>query len=233
MITLAVINESTAISDTQIQKMLPAFATQWNRDLVRAWGVDDVSFALIPKGAVPPPGAWWLVWLDDSDQADALAYHDLTDEGLPLSKVFVKTVLADRASLSVAATHELCEMAVDPTINLSAQDERGTFWAYECADPVEDDRYAYKIEDVLVTDFVLPSWFGYKNSQGPFDFCNHCTDAFQILARGYAQEFGPSGWTQVNGAQVTKARSLNAVAGSRRQRRERGKARLSRSRARR
>jgi len=57
-------------------------------------------------------GSWWLVFLDDSDQADALAYHDLTEDGLPISKVFVKTILADNASVSVGATHELCEMAV-------------------------------------------------------------------------------------------------------------------------
>ena len=56
------------------------------------------------------------MFLEDSDQANALAHHDLRDEGLPISKVFVITILADKASLSVRATHEIC-------------------------DPVEDDRY--------------------------------------------------------------------------------------------
>ncbi len=230
MITIAVFNEATGITDAQVQAMLPAFTIQWNRDLAPAWGIDEVRFEFTPKGQPPTSGAWWLVWLDDSDQADALAYHDVTDEGLPLSKVFVKTIVADNASLSVAATHELCEMAVDPTINLAAQDQRGTFWAYECADPVEDERYGYKIGDVLVSDFVLPAWFGYKSSKGPFDFRNHCTDAFQILAQGYAQEFGQSGWSQVNGSRVTKTRAASAPTGSRRERRLRGTARWSRSR---
>ena len=44
------------------------------------------------------------MFLDNSDQAGALAYHDLTNEGLPLSKVFVKTIQADNASVSVGAT---------------------------------------------------------------------------------------------------------------------------------
>jgi len=108
MITIAVMNESTAISDTQVQMMLPAFTTQWNRDLAPIWGLDRVTFALIPKQGRPLAGAWWLVWLDDADQGDALAYHDLTDEGLPLCKVFVKTTLADGASISVAASHAIC-----------------------------------------------------------------------------------------------------------------------------
>ena len=40
-----------------------------------------------------------MVFLDNSDQAGALAYHDLTDEGWPISKVFVKTIVGDNASV--------------------------------------------------------------------------------------------------------------------------------------
>jgi hypothetical protein len=104
---LAVINQSTVISDADVQKMLPAFTQQWNNDLKPVWGVDPATFTFVPKGHAPAAGTWWLVFLDDSDQAGALAYHDLTNEGLPISKVFVKTLLADKASVSVGATHEL------------------------------------------------------------------------------------------------------------------------------
>src|SRR2546428_14028946 len=38
-------------------------------------------------------GAWAMTFLDDADQPGALAYHDLTPDGLPLAKVFVKTTL--------------------------------------------------------------------------------------------------------------------------------------------
>jgi hypothetical protein len=230
MITVAVMNSSRTITDGEIQAMLPAFETQWNRDLAPAWGIDQVTMPFFAAGAAPPKGAWWLVWLDDSDQADALAYHDLTDEGLPLSKVFVKTIKADKASLSVAATHELCEMAVDPTINLAAQDSKGTFWAYESADPVEADQFGYEIGTVLVTDFLLPTWFDFKGSSGPYDFKGHCTDAFQILSGGYAQQFNESsGWVQLNARSIKNAKALNAPDGSRRERRRRGHSSWSRS----
>ncbi|HET7502251.1 MAG TPA: hypothetical protein VFK02_14635 [Kofleriaceae bacterium] len=230
MITIAVINESP-ISDAEIQKMLPAFETQWNRDLRPAWALEESKFTLVSKADLVPPGAWWLVWLNDSDQADALAYHDVTDEGLPLSKVFVKTIQGDNASLSVAATHEICEMAVDPTLNLAAQDQAGTFWAYEIADPVESDQYGYEIDGILVTDFVLPSWFGFKSSQAPFDFKHHCTDAFQVLAGGYAQKFTQDGWMQVT-KRANSHRANHPSEGSRRERRSRGHARWNRSRQR-
>ena len=154
---IAVINESTAFADADVQKMLPAFDQQWNKDLLPVWGVDAAAFAFVPKGQAPAAGAWWVVFLDDSDQAGALAYHDLTNEGLPISKVFVKTILADHASVSVGATHEICEMAVDPWLNSAYQDLQGIFWAGEVCDPVEDDQYGYQIGDVLVTDFVTPT----------------------------------------------------------------------------
>ena len=219
---IAVINESTAIADADVQKMLPAFDQQWNQDLQRVWGVDKASFAFVPKGQAPAAGSWWVVFLDDSDQAGALAYHDLTDEGLPISKVFVKTLLADHASISVGATHELCEMAVDPWLNSAYQDQQGTFWAGEVCDPVEDEQYGYMIGDVLVTDFITPNWFGHQHAQGAIDLKDHCRAGFEVLTGGYAQKFDPQqGWVQVTGSMASHSRRARAPRGSRRERRER------------
>jgi len=223
MLQIAVINESAAIADVPIQDMIPAFSTQWNTDLNAAWGVGAAQFIFSPKSATPGTGAWWVVFLDDSDQADALAYHDLTNEGLPISKIFVKTIEADKASLSVGASHEVCEMAVDPWLNSAYQDMHGIFWAGEVCDPVEDDQYGYTIGGTLVTDFVTPSWFGHKGAQGPIDEKGHAGSAFQVLTGGYAQKWDPQkGWQQVTGAQALKSsRVAHAPRGSRRERRAR------------
>jgi hypothetical protein len=103
---ISVVNESTKVSDADVQKMLPAFAQQWNKDLLPVWGVDKASFTFVPTTKKPPAGSWWLVFFDNSDQAGALAYHDLTNDGLPISKVFVETILAANDSVSVGATHK-------------------------------------------------------------------------------------------------------------------------------
>jgi len=223
MLQIAVINESTAIADGPVQQMIPAFSTQWNTDLNAVWGVGAAQFAFSPKSTTPAAGAWWVVFLDNSDQADALAYHDLTNEGLPISKVFVKTIEADKASLSVGASHEICEMAVDPWLNSAYQDMQGVFWAGEVCDPVEDDQYGYTIGATLVTDFVTPNWFGHQNAQGPIDRQGHAQSAFQVLTGGYAQKWDPQkGWQQVTGAQAMKSsRIARAPKGSRRERRAR------------
>jgi hypothetical protein len=229
---IAVINESTAISDADVQKMIPAFTQQWNSALKPIWGVDDATFAFVPKGQQPAAGTWWMVFLDDSDQADALAYHDLTNDGWPISKIFVKTILADNASVSVGATHEMCEMAVDPWLNSAYQDLQGAFWAGEVCDPVEDDQYGYDIGGILVTDFVTPNWFGHQHAQTQIDFKDHSNVAFEVLSGGYAQKFDPQqGWQQITGSKARRSKMAEKCPpGSRRDRRIRQwKSRLERS----
>jgi hypothetical protein len=222
MLQIAVINESTVTSDAAVQKMLPAFDQQWNKDLLPIWGVEAATFTFVPKGTRPVAGSWWVVFLDNSDQAGALAYHDLTNEGLPISKVFVRTLQDDNASVSVGATHEICEMAVDPWLNGAYQDLQGTFWAGEICDPVESDQYGYEIGGVLVTDFVTPNWFAHQHAQGPIDLKGHALAPFEVLTGGYAQYFDPRrGWVQVTGASAKRSKRADAAIGSRRERRMR------------
>lgn len=222
MLQIAVINESSAISDRDVQGMISAFSAQWNNDLNAVWGVGAAQFSFFSKGSRPPAGTWWVVFLDDSQQAETLAYHDLTDESLPISKVFVKTIQADHASVSVGATHEICEMAVDPWLNSAYQDSDGAFWAGEVCDPVEDDQYGYEIGGVLVTDFVTPNWFGHQNAVGPIDFRGQASKAFEVLTGGYAQKYEPpAGWEQITGAKAKASQRAKAQKGSRRERRKR------------
>jgi len=135
----------------------------------------------------------------------------------------VKTIKADNASVSVGATHEICEMAVDPWLNSAYQDPQGVFWAGEVCDPVEDDQYGYQIGGVLVTDFVTPNWFGHQHAQSNIDLKGHANAPFEVLTGGYAQKFDPqAGWQQVTGSMARRSkRVVNAPEGSRRERRAR------------
>lgn len=226
MPNIAVINESTAIADDRVKAMLPALQTQWNRDLQPMWGVEEAGLVFVPKGIAPASGLWWSVFLDDSDQAGALAYHDLTNEGLPIAKTFVKTLLADGASISVGVSHEHCEMAVDSDINGAVQDDAGTFWANEICDAVESDQYGYDIEGTRVSNFILRPWYKPAHSRGPYDFRGHCRKPFEILAGGYAQVFSTQqrGWVQITGPNaLLRSHAAIAAPGSRRERRARSR----------
>src|ERR1043165_1231956 len=80
-----------------------------------------------------------------------------TDWGLPLGKVFVRTTLSSKNLVSVTASHELAEMLADPAIDLAAEAPDGTFYAYEVADPVEDE--TFQVAGIPLSNFAYPSWF--------------------------------------------------------------------------
>ncbi len=75
-IKIAVLNRSAAVTDAQVQAVVPPLQTQIRRDFAPVWGV-DADLAFVPAGVAPATGSWWLVILDDSDQATALGYHDM------------------------------------------------------------------------------------------------------------------------------------------------------------
>jgi len=147
------------------------------------------------------PGAWAMVFLDNADQANALAYHDLTPDGLPQSKVFVKTTLAANELVSVSASHELVEMLVDPAINLmTTGPDRKTTYAYESADPVE--ALSFKVSGIPMSNFVHPAYFEDFHKPGSvlFDHMGVVEKPFEILAGGYQITFRNGKWSQIFGS---------------------------------
>jgi hypothetical protein len=152
-------------------------------------------------------GAWAMVFLDNADQAGALAYHDLTPDGMPEAKVFVKTTLDNKDLVSVSASHELVEMLVDPAINLmTTGPDPKTMYAYESADPVEE--LSFKVNGIPMTDFVYPAYFEafHKAGSARFDQLKKIKRPFQILAGGYQSLFKNGKWSQVFGSTAKKKR---------------------------
>ena len=226
MITIAIINESTVLSDDLVSGgVLDALRTQLTRDFCGAWnvGIPKLIFAAKGPGGQPPTltaDTWVIAILDDSDQADALGYHDETANGTPLGKVFAKSCLDDHVSWTVCLSHELLEMLADPYINLCAEGADGRIRAMEVCDAVEDDSCGYEISGILVSDFVLPAWFSLRNVPAPFDFCKKVPAAFALAQGGYISIMAAGNWSQEN-ADTKAARKRPAQKGSRRERRRR------------
>jgi hypothetical protein len=223
-IQVAIVNASTAVQDSQVQAIVPALQTQVHRDFAPVWGV-DADLIFVGHGAAPPAGSWWLTVLDNSDQAGALGYHDLTDEGLPAGKAFAGTDIQAGNSWTTTVSHELLEMLGDPDVDLCAYAQKDSggmiLYAYEVCDACEADSSGYPIDGVLVSDFVYPAWF--ESFRAPnstqFDYRKLIAQPFQLLAEGYISQFDTSstdGWTQASPAGRYAAR---APVGSRRERR--------------
>lgn len=144
------------------------------------------------------PGNWGMVFIDNPDVAGALGYHDLTNDGLPLSKIFVKTTRDNGDEVSVTAAHELVEMLIDPGVQMIAQDlKTGTMYAYEVADAVEAEEFL--VDGVPMSNFQYPAWFeGFrKPGSVKFDHLGTCKKPFQINKGGYMSIYDGSNWTQI------------------------------------
>jgi hypothetical protein len=180
--TIACVNRATVPLGVDFDALIAALQRFVNEFFAPVWG----THANLVKAANFLPGAWAMVFSDDADVARALGYHDLTPDGLPLSKVFVKTTLADRQKVSVTACHELAEMLVDPAVNLWAEGPQGTLYAYEMSDAVEE--VEFDIDGIAMSDFVFPAYFeGFrKPKSAQFDYCHKVSRPFQLLPGGYA-----------------------------------------------
>ena len=204
--------------------MVAALQKQVDTDFGPAWHTGaQVDF--VASAARPPADAWVVAVLDNSDQAGALGYHDLTPAGLPLGKVFAGTDRQYNQKVSVTLSHELLEMLGDPWMNLTAQSDDGKFYAWEACDAIEADQLGYDINGVTVSDFVTPHWFGH--GAGPVDFKQRVTTPFELAAGGYISVFDPAsgqGWQQVTARQPAQLSAAELIhsrprIGSRRERR--------------
>lgn len=230
-IQVAVVNESTVCGDDEIAEITHALQHQVDHDFRPTWGI-AAELTAVPKGQAPAAAAWVLGVFDDSDQAGALGYHDLTPELHPVGKVFAATDKKYGAAVSVTCSHELLEMLGDAYINTTALDPRsGRLYAYENADAVEADDLGYEIDGTLVSDFVLPQFFDpqHAGKGQPLSFKGHVNEPFSLAKGGYLSflDLGDlkKGWQQVTAEGTPDAgrepgqRSIDIVPGSRRHRR--------------
>jgi len=151
--TIAFVNLANTPLGVDLDKLVAALAKQLQQDFVPIWGYPAKLY--VTQNA--KPDEWQVVFLNDADAANALGYHDLTKNGQPISKVFVKTTISAGEKVSVTASHELLEMLIDPGAQLWAQSSDGKFYAYEMCDAVEAAEYL--IDGIAVSDFVYPSFF--------------------------------------------------------------------------
>lgn len=191
---IACFNKATVPLGVDYKDLIAALQVYVDKHIVPVWGTP----AKLVKTAGFRKGMWAIVFLDDADQEGALAYHDLTPEGMPLSKVFVKTTLENGDLVSVSTSHELVEMLVDPAVNLLTTGPGAkTVYCYESADPVE--ALSFPVNGIPMSDFVYPSYFEIFHKPGSvtFDHMKKVKRPFEILNGGYQIVFKNGKWDEI------------------------------------
>lgn len=164
---IAIVNQSTVVSLSDVSAAVAALQIQLDRDFSPAWGI-------WARLGVNDGAAERILVLDDTNQADALGYHTITQQDVQDGEAWPATL-----------SHELLEQLCDPLTNLAAEGSyqgKAAVFAFEVCDPVENDEY--QINGIPVSNFVLPSWFqeGYT---GRVDHLGRLSKSFTLSPGGY------------------------------------------------
>ena len=136
-----------------------------------------------------------------TDVKDALGYHDQNNRGIPYGFIFTELSAKLGENWTVTLSHEALELIGDPEANLLVQGPHPekpkvtVFHWYEMCDAVQAE--TYKIDNVDVSNFVLPLYFtGGDELGGRNDFLSRPHDgqtlkSFSINPGGYIGFFNP------------------------------------------
>jgi len=195
-IKIALISKTPKLSFAELSKVATALTIQVRRHVAPIWNV-SATVEAVEKNA--PPGYWPIFILPKLPPTEG-GFHQ-TEHHQPYAEI----EYGDAWSLS--ASHELIEMLVDPSANrLVAGPElkvsgntivenpgRRVEYLVEACDPCEDQKFAYLIEDVIVSDFFTPHYHDPVKSGGTkYSFTGALSEPRQVLPGGYISWFDPA-----------------------------------------
>lgn len=219
---IAVINESTEVSNADVNTMCQAIQIQLDLHVLPAWNMKSSTIKFYADKTKVPGYAWVVNMLDNPTQAGALGYHSLDNDQID-AFIFAQPVLANggttlaynpanptQYTVSATLSHEVCEMVGDRYANgfsVGPQISQGNLYAQELCDPVENDSYGISVGgvSVAVSNFVFPSWFNPEATlklNAPFDYLKKLTAPFTMDAGGYMIVASMNNEGQVTARQV-------------------------------
>lgn len=174
---ISIVNLTEAIKDEFLQLVIRAINRQIAEDFEPYWSFGaklrlEGSAGKIPNKDSPSElrGDAILYLWNQADVEDALGYHDCNAKGIPYGFVFTDLSKKLGENWTVTLSHEALELVGDAQNNLLAQGPhpghpgREVFHWFEMCDAVQAQ--TYKIDNVEVSNFVLPLYFTPGEQEG-------------------------------------------------------------------
>lgn len=184
---VAIINNSTLVSDNDIAEMVSAVTIQLDLHLLPAWNIkkgkvkfyNDISMI---------PGYAWVIGITDSEATKQDNINHF---------IYAEEILNNKGNISAILSKEVCELIVNRFANIwvdgpevRANDGRiCNEYSMEVCKPVEADTYSINIKgkDIVVSNFLFPAWF-YPHAltpvNMPFDYLKKLTAPFTMTEGG-------------------------------------------------
>lgn len=178
------------LSDTVLQKIAEALTIQANQHLYPYYG-KNASFEVgheKKEGFVPVEIQRSIENESTADGYQQNGYHWADNSG-PYVKV---RYTSDIDQLSLTISHECLETIINPLIDkfanpvdLSLQNSRGEPF-FEICDICQTKEFAYRINGVLVSNFVTPNYYDKMFTKGvQYDYLGKVSQPGEILEGGY------------------------------------------------
>jgi hypothetical protein len=173
--TIAIVNRTKSVSDATLQSVMAAVAQQVHNEYKAQWGY-DATFKFVGKNQ-STSSSDWNCYIDDR-KGD---YHTVS-KGVPVAYCHVNGVSVDYWTNTIS--HEVLEMRTDAFVNTTYTRPDGSTGYVEVCDACETNDQGYRINSILMSDFVYPSWF-VASGKAPYDQTRLITAPFQVLPGGY------------------------------------------------
>jgi hypothetical protein len=195
-IHLALVSQVGALKAGDLNRVAAALQKQIQVGLKPTWNV-DATIESFDKLENVPAGYWPIIVKGETDlPAGAGAFHTQKD-GHPLAVVGYD---ADVDLWTLAASQEMLEMLVDPAGNRlklcrspnPADGDKVVNVLVEISQPVEGIEHSYRIDGVVVSDFVTPSFYDATVKSGiKYSYTGAAVDPLKILKAGYISWIDP------------------------------------------
>ena len=193
VIQVGLVDTTGGLDPELVQSAVAAFNIQVTRDLPQFWNV-TATITYLPDAKKIPSGVW-PVQLVKTLSSDEGGFH-LDKHKQPYARVIASP---DNDGWTIAASHEILEMLVDPygnrlqtsiAIEVSGnkiKDNTGQFaYLVEVCDACEADNYSYSIQGIAVSDFLTPRYYDPIATPGTrYSFTGAIKAPRQILPGGY------------------------------------------------
>jgi len=188
----ALLAEDGCVSLDVLAFIAAAVNLQMRRDVAPVWGDDVWTCVALDSlaGVKPTETRKILTFKKKLHVAGALGFHTQTSGGVDYAEALAPAARpAGEAIDGTTTSHEVIETFGDPTCNAYVRGPSGRRLARELADPVEADAYPISVRigpetrQVMVSNFVLPSWF--HGGPGPYDHLKRLDLPEELTAGGY------------------------------------------------
>jgi hypothetical protein len=201
VLQVGLVDKTGKLDKQLVHSVAAALNVQVIRDLQPFWDV-QATVIYLPDPKHIPIGVWPAFLVDNLPPGEGGVHMDKNNQ--PFSLIVASP---ESDGWTVAASHEVLEMLVDPlgnrmqTSRAVEVDNGGTIhdgpgevsYLVEACDPCEADSFSYLIQGVAVSDFLTPHFYDPVTTPGTrYSFTGAISAPRQILPGGYISWVDPA-----------------------------------------